>query len=197
MKKLLLNSIFPTLLLLVTACAQQATSIPTISPTEIAKEEQAVYASFFSNTSGIIVILQDTSIQWLPSSPEDVEQRMAYIAAGLPNASKETLANYLECNRQSSQLSPDMQIGSDYILLGADEFSAVMNQPNGWDAFYEKYSRSGYMQLSRVGFNQTLDQAIVYVASVPGPMMGAGNYYLMEKKNGQWAIKEQVLAWVS
>lgn len=29
------------------------------------------------------------------------------------------------------------------------------------------------------------------------PLMGSGNYYLMEKKDGQWVIKEQVLAWVS
>jgi len=197
MKKLLINLIFPALLLLATACAGQTTSSPIVSSTEIEKEEQAVYSSFFSTSTGTLVILQDAYTRWLPSSPEDLEQRTGYIAAGLPGASQETLDNYLERNRQPSQLSPDMQIGSDYILLGADEFSAVMDQPNGWDAFYEKYSRSGYVQLSRVGFNETLDQAIVYVASVPGPMMGAGNYYLMQKKNGQWVIQEQVLAWVS
>jgi hypothetical protein len=27
--------------------------------------------------------------------------------------------------------------------------------------------------------------------------MGSGYYYLMEKKNGQWLIKEQVMAWIS
>jgi len=197
MKKLLLNLIFPTLLLLVAACAKQAISAPTISPTEIEKEEQAVYATFFSNTSGTIVILQDTSTGFLPSSADELRQRMDYIATGLPSASKETLDHYFERNRVTSQLSPDMQLGVNYILLSADELSTIMKQPDGWNAFYEKYSPSGYMQLSRVGFNQTLDQAIVYVGGEPGPMMGSGNYYLMEKQNGQWVIKEQVLAWVS
>ena len=197
MKKLLLNSIFPVLLLLVTACDGK-TSTPTMSPDDIEKEEQAVYSSFFANSSETIVILQETSTGFLPSSSDELQQRMDYITSGLPNASKETLNNYFERNRdQPGQLSPDMQLGVEYILLSADEFSAIMSQSNSWDAFYEKYSRSGYAQLSRVGFNKTLDQAIVYVGSVPGPMMGSGNYYLMEKVGGQWVIKEQVLAWIS
>jgi len=196
MKKLLLNLIFPTLLLLVTACAGQA-STPIVSPSDIEKEEQAVYASFFTNNPEPVVILQDTSTGFLPSSADELRQRMDYIASGLPDASKETLDQYFERNRVTSQLSPDMQLGVNYILLSADELSTIMKQPDGWNAFYEKYSPSGYMQLSRVGFNQTLDQAIVYVGGEPGPMMGSGNYYLMEKQNGQWVIKEQVLAWIS
>lgn len=197
MRKNLLTSVCPVILFLITACASQV-STPIVSPDDIETEEQAVYASFFKNISGTIVILQDTSTQWLPSSSEALKQRMDYIASGLPNASKETLDNYFERNRrQPSQLSPDMQLGINYILLSEEELSTIMNQPNGWEAFYGKYSPSGYMQFSRVGFNETLDQAIVYVGSVPGPMMGSGNYYLMEKKGGQWVIKEQVLAWVS
>ena len=198
MKKLLFKAIlFSTLLPLITACAGTA-STPTVLPEDIDKEEQAVYSTFFHNTSETIVILRDTQTGFLSSSSEELEERMHYIASGLPAASEETLADFFERNRrQPGQLSPDMQLGVAYVLLSTDEFSAVMNQPNGWDAFYEKYSPSGYVQLSRVGFNKTLDQAIVYFSSVPGPMMGSGNYYLMEKKDGQWVIREQVLAWVS
>ena len=55
----------------------------------------------------------------------------------------------------------------------------------------------GYTVFSRVGFNDTLDQAVVYVGNVAAPLMGAGYYYLMEKKNGQWIITEQVMVWIS
>ena len=218
MKKLLINSILPALLCFITACARQAnterialtptlivsppkiekTDTPTALPTDVEKEEQAVYSSFFKNYSETIVILRETSTGFLPSSSDELQQRMDYITSGLPSASKETLNNYFERNRQQpSHLSPDMQLGIDYALLSAEELSEIMNQLNGWDAFHEKYSQAGYMQFSRVGFNETMDQAIVYVGSVPGPMMGSGNYYLMEKRGGQWVIKEQVLAWVS
>jgi hypothetical protein len=213
MRKSLLTSMCPIILFLITACAGQiltptvlptgiekATQIstPMTSPDDIEKEEQAVYASFFKDNSETIVILQDTSTQWLPSSTDELQERMDYIASGLPGASRETLDNYFERNRrQPGQLSPDMQLGINYVLLSAEELSTILNQPNGWEAFYEKYSPSGYVQFSRVGFNGTLDQAIIYVGSVPGAMMGSGNYYLMEKMGGQWVIKEQVLAWVS
>jgi hypothetical protein len=212
MRKNLLNLIHPVILVLVTACAGRAstpivsrpdiepvtqTPRPVVSQADLEKEEQAVYASFLKNNSETIVIQKDTSTGWLPSSEAEFKQRMDYIASGLPNALNETLDNYFKRNRQSTQLSPDMQLSSHYILVSADEFSAVMDQPNGWEAFYKKYSPSGYMQFSRVGFNNALDQAIVYVGVIPGPMMGSGNYYLLEKKKGQWVIREQVLAWVS
>ena len=201
MRKILFNLIYPIILILVTACAgpasTQVVSPPVVSQADLEKEEQAIYASFLKNNPETIVIQKDTSTGWLPSSEEERKQRMDYIASGLPNASKETLHDYFESNRQPSQLSPEMELGVHYILLSAEELSAVMNQPDGWDAFHEKYSPSGYMQFSRVGFNNTVDQAIVYVASIPGPMMGSGNYYLLEKKAGQWSIREQVLAWVS
>ena len=201
MRKILFNLIYPILLSLITACAGQAStpivSPPDISQADLEKEEQAIYASFLKNNLEPIVIQKDTSTEGLPSSEDELKQRMEYIASGLPDASKETLDHYFESNRQPSQLSPDMQLGVHYILLSTEELSAVMDQPDGWEAFHEKYSPSGYMQFSRVGFNDTVDQAIVYVGSIPGPMMGSGNYYLLEKKAGQWGIREQVLAWVS
>lgn len=211
MKNLLSNSIlFLTLLLMVIACVGQMstptvsppgiekTPTPIVSPADIEKEEQAVYSSFFTNYPETVVILQETSTGFLPSSDDELQERMEYIASGLPGASQETLNDFHERNRrQPSQLSSEMQLGVEYVLFSTEELSSIMNQPNGWDALYEKYSPSGYVQLSRVGFNKTLDQAILYVGSVAGPMMGGGNYYLMAKNDGQWVIKEQVLAWVS
>ncbi len=170
------------------------TPASTPSAADIEKEEQAVYASFFGSAPGTIVILQDTSTN---ISSDDPRQTIDYIKSGLPGASKETLDNYLERNRQPSQLSPDMQIGVEYVLISKQDLSAIMSQPDGWDAFYAKYSHAGYTQFSRVGFNKTLDQALVYVGGMAGPLMGSGFYYLMEKKDGQWIIKEQVMAWIS
>jgi hypothetical protein len=193
--KLLKKAQIVLLALNIIACSLFTPAALTPSAADIEKEEQAVYSSFFGSTSGMtIVILQDTSTN---ISSDDPQQSIDYITSGLPSASKETLNNYLERNRQPSQLSPDMQIGVDYVLLSTDELATVMKQPNGWDAFYAKYSHGGYTQFSRVGFNKTLDQAVVYVGSMAGPLMGSGFYYLMEKKDGKWVIKEQVMVWIS
>ncbi len=191
--KLSKNALTLSLVLTFMACSF-FTPASTPSAADIEKEEQAVYSSFFGSNSGTIVILQDTSTN---ISSDDPQESIDYIKSGLPSASKETLNNYLERNARPSQLSPDMQLGVDYVLLSRDELSTIFSQTDGWDAFYAKYSHSGYTQFSRVGFNKTLDQAVVYVGGMAGPLMGSGFYYLMEKKNGEWVIKEQVMAWIS
>jgi hypothetical protein len=191
--KFLKNALVVSFALTFTACSFVAPA-PSPNAADLEKEEQAVYSSFFGSNPGTVVILEDTSTN---ISSDDPQQSIDYIKSGLPSASKETLNNYLDRNSQPGQLSPDMQLGVNYVLLSTDELSTIMKQTNGWDAFYAKYSHSGYTQFSRVGFNSTLDQAVIYVGGMAGPLMGSGFYYLMEKKDGQWVIKEQVMAWIS
>jgi hypothetical protein len=90
-----------------------------------------------------------------------------------------------------------MDLGVGYVLLSSDEMSNIFLQPDGWDVFHQKYSRAGYQVFSRVGFNNTLDQAVIYVGQMAGPLMGSGNYYLLEKENGEWILKEQIMVWIS
>lgn len=162
---------------------------------DIEQEEQAVYSFFVVSSNGPAVLLQDTATD---ISTDDPRETMKYVQSGLPSVSKETVNNYLERNASPSQLKPDMQLGVEYVLLSAEEQQSIFNQPDGWGAFYEKYPDSGgYTVLSRVGFNDTLDQALIYVANVGGPLMGAGNYYLLEKKDGEWLIIEQIMVWIS
>jgi len=91
-----------------------------------------------------------------------------------------------------------MKLDVDYILLSTEELSEITRQSNWGEVITQKYPGSyGYTMFSRVGFNNSLDQAIIYVGQMAAPLMGSGFYYLMEKKNGEWVIKEQVMAWIS
>ncbi|MBK8619514.1 MAG: hypothetical protein IPN96_20930 [Anaerolineales bacterium] len=166
-------------------------SVP--SAADLEKEEQAVYAFFAGD--GPVLIMQETNTN---ISKDDPEQSIEYIKSGLKNISQETLDSYLDRNAQPTLLSPDMELGTEYTLVTADDLYEITSQPNWGELLSEKYQGThGYIIFSRVGFNSTLDQAVVYVGSVAGPLMGAGFYYLMEKKNGDWVIKEQVNVWIS
>ena len=159
------------------------------------REEQAVYSVLIHSGDGPAVLLRETSAD---ISNDDPAQSLDYIKSGLPNASKETLNSFVDRNKEPSQLSPDMQLDVEYVLLSDDEQQSIFTQAEGWDIFYEKYPGSGgYTSLSRVGFNDELDQAVVYAGNMAGPLMGAGFYYLLEKKDGEWSIIEQVMAWIS
>jgi hypothetical protein len=182
---------FPLLLLglIFTACSVLTPAVPTKSAVDIDKEEQAVYA-FFVNNNSKVLILQDTSTN---IGEDDLQKTVEYIKSGLKGLSNETLDNYLERNKQPSQLSANMNLGVDYVLLSQEDLSKITSQPNWSELMTEKYPGThGYTVFSRVGFNNSLDQAVIYVGSVGGPLMGAGYYYLMEKQKGQWDMKEQV-----
>jgi len=91
-----------------------------------------------------------------------------------------------------------MQIGVDYTIVTADDLQKITSQPNWGELLTEKYKGAhGYTIFSHVGFNNSLDQAVIYVGQVAGPLMGAGCCYLMEKQNGEWKIKEQAMVWIS
>ncbi len=174
------------------ACAL-FTSTPAPSEADIEKEEQAVY-SFFVN-KGTTLILQDTSTG---ISEDDPRKAINNLKGSLPGISKATMDSYVERNRRSSQLSPDMDLGVDYVLLSQNEVAKISSQPNWNELLAEKYPGSyGYLIFSRVGFNRTLDQAVIYVGQVIGPLMGSGSYYLLEKKNGEWKIKKEIGVWIS
>ena len=142
-----------------------------------------------------MLILQDASAN---ISANDPQKSLDYIRSGLPGLSDEALDNFVQRNQQSGPLAPNMELDVDYILLSTEELSEITRQSNWGEVITQKYPGSyGYTMFSRVGFNNTLDQAVIYVGSMAAPLMGSGFYYLMEKENGDWVIKEQVMAWIS
>jgi hypothetical protein len=162
---------------------------------DIEKEEHTVYSFFVGADNAPVLILQETSTNISEQSPKELRQS---IKAGFKNISNETIDSYLARNKQPSKLSPDMNLGVGYTLLTLDELAKISSQPNWGEILAEKYPGShGYTIFSRVGFNNTLDQAVIYVAKVAGPMMGSGSYYLLEKKDGAWLLMDQVNYWIS
>jgi hypothetical protein len=170
------------------------TSTPRPSQEDIEKEEQAVYA-FFAGDKETPLILQNTSTG---ISDDDARTTIENLKGSLPGVSKATIDNYIERKTQPAQLSPDMNLGMAYTLLSQQELAKITSQPNWNEILAEKYPGSnGYLIFSHAGFNRTLDQAVIYVGQVAGPMMGSGSYYLLEKQNGEWKIKKEIGVWIS
>jgi hypothetical protein len=68
----------------------------------------------------------------------------------------------------------------------------------GWEEFYQLYPKSqGIMSLSRIGFNPSKTQAIVYVGNECGGLCGIGDFFLLRKESGKWRIQTQLNAWIS
>ena len=62
-----------------------------------------------------------------------------------------------------------------------------------WTDFYRRYpASSGFIMLSRVGFNTEHTQALVYVGSRCGPDCGDLFFSLMEKTGESWTVKKEL-----
>jgi hypothetical protein len=56
---------------------------------------------------------------------------------------------------------------------------------------------SGIISFSHVGFDSTLDEAIVSTGFVCGGLCGTGYRYVLRKKSGRWKVVEWLMVWVS
>lgn len=176
---------FPILLAGMLACSLFSNT-PKPSNADIEKKEQEVYSFFASGAGNVALILQDVSV-------DNPGQTKDFLNSSFDSISKETENDFMDRNKEPGQLSPDMDLGKEYILLKPDELSAISSQPNWGDALKEKYPNSnGYLYFSRVGFNNSLDQALIYVGQVFGPLACTGDYYLLENKNGEWLVMNMV-----
>ncbi|MBI5952756.1 MAG: hypothetical protein HY865_13955 [Chloroflexi bacterium] len=141
-------------MLFVLACSL-FTPGPTPSAADIEKEEQAIYSFFVGAKVGTVLILRETETNISPADSKDIRDN---IMSGFKDISRETVDSYLARNAEPSQLSPDMDLGTEYILLTLEELSQITSQPNWQEVLNEKYPGSGgYTIFSRVGFNNTLD----------------------------------------
>lgn len=140
-----------------------------------------------------LLIVNETRIGNV-SPRNDPDKVIQFLRKKLPDGmSAEIVDDFQEKNLHSVKLKDCFKVNMKYALVGKDELQTV----GDWDEFYKKYPGSGIVELSRVGFNKELTQAVVYVSSTNGSRSGWGYYVFLTKENSSWQIRQRTLAWVS
>jgi len=193
LEKFFRTALCVTLFVMLFACS--ANSVPSPTNAEVEREERAVYLFFVGNGPGPVLILEQTSASVSDYEPGELQK---LVKSNFEDVSKETLESFVSRNSNLSKLTSNMNLGLEYHLLSVDELAEISSQPNWNQILQKRYpNSSGYYIFSQVGFNNALDQAVIYVGHVAGPMMGYGSYYLMEKVNGEWRMIQEAPAWIS
>jgi hypothetical protein len=181
------------------ACTGIPAPTSTPSADQMDTEEQAVYAALlqkmYSASSYVIMDATATS----PAGVGDTASTLDRIMQNMHSVNVETADSFRARNDAAYPIRPDMNLGTKYILLSQAEMSQIFGQNrDGWQLFYEQYPDApGITTLSRVGLNDTLDQALVYVGTISHWLTGAGYYVLLKKVNGTWIVDQQVMTWIS
>jgi hypothetical protein len=143
------------------------------------------------------VLMENTAIDL--GEAQDVNATLDRVLINMHDVSAQTVDNFRTRNDKAYPLQKDMEIGAAYIFLSQSEMRQIFSQnKDGWQSFYQQFPDApGIVSLSRVGFNQRLDQALVYIGIQRNWLAGGGYYVLLNKENGTWVIDQQVMIWIS
>ena len=192
MKKYLTLSI--SFVLLISCNGFSAGSLPTITPEELEVEEYKIYkmviTQYISNDVEQIVINDHTHIR---------DENLSKLAKNVVELDEETIENFQDVNKDDHLLRNDFDLGIPCILLSSAESMEIFQpKTNGWDVFYERYPQSqGIMGVSKVGFNQEGNQALIYAWNEEYSEVGKGYYLFLTKEEGIWVIQAMITSWAS
>jgi hypothetical protein len=116
----------------------------------------------------------------------------------LSGVSDETIADFNTKNSIAFQFADRFEFPGRHRLVSLDEilqlFPSGRDPYKGWKAFRKKYEAQSWHQFSRVGFNKSQDQALIY-AAYDSENFSDGTYSLYVKEGGMWKRKKSFAVW--
>lgn len=110
---------------------------------------------------------------------------------------RDVVEDFLRENEETRLLLPRPPLVAPYQVVSQEEIQASMRdvfespvvrpRQDPWSSFYHRFPGSGgFTKLSAVGFDETKQRAMVYVAHACEMLCGGGQNHLLEKKDGTW-----------
>jgi hypothetical protein len=128
----------------------------------------------------------------------DRAQMLSYLRENLEGLGEDTLADFVEKNRERQPVEPDFDREGRLTSVGDEEFRRVFRDGEGWERFRRRYPGSdGTLRFSRVGLDRGVTQALIYAGQQFDWNVGSGGYRLFSKTDGSWTERGRVGTWIS
>jgi hypothetical protein len=177
------------------------------SPVQVIDEEYAVYDALltaskeFSLGSGYqyVTVYDQTGLS--ERFTQGANDLVSALRLEMPGITEELVTNLIAANTEPYHLAPRLAFEVPVVLVSWQEYQTLSNELDEQQCFEVVRERfphpefQGWFRLSRVGFNQAMDQALVYVESYV--CNGAGFVALMEKQDNTWSMTAYTLIWLS
>jgi hypothetical protein len=162
--------------------------------TDKIKEEKAIYPIVIQS-----VVSHYVQMRWLIADQTYADPiqsaRLQYLQE--IGVSQTTLKDYTLANQETYQLSTQFNFGLEFLSKTEEKEIFQGDYAKAWNNFHTKYSNhSGYITLSRAGFNPEMNQALVYAHDLCDSLCGSGNLYFLEKAGDTWYLKKYVELWI-
>ena len=118
---------------------------------------------------------------------------------GIPRA---TVDDWSYRNVTKHLINQPLDIDMSYQMLSEMALEELFgdSEPDvGWNKFFTRYSGApGLLRVSRVGFDDSLSHALVYIEYQCGTECGAGRLvHLTRTTEGQWNVREGAVVWLT
>ncbi len=128
----------------------------------------------------------------------DEGRMLSYLRENLVGLGEETLADFVEKNRERHPVGPDFDPEGRLACLEDREFHRVFSDGEGWERFRRMFPDSdGTLRFSRVGLDRGVTQALIYAGQQFDWDVGSGGYRLFLKRDGSWTETCKVGACIS
>ena len=182
-----------------TSGTSTSTSATTTPQATVTADEYAVYSALIQS----VYIAKSKQIVITPVHDNDYFFGQA-VGAMESNPYWSNLGNAVDDfkakNRTSSVLERRFTISVTYTIVSEQEMASIFstNVVSDWKRFYAKYPHvDAFLALSRVGFNQEKDTAVLYTEYQVGAAGGEGYEVLMKKTDGRWTVDQNSMCWTS
>ena len=182
-----------------TSATSTSTSAATTLQATVTADEYDVYSALIESV--YVGGTQPKQIVITPvrtDSPHGVGQAVGAMESHWPDLG-DAVDDFKAKNRTSSVLERRFTISVPYTIVSEQEIASIFSiNATGWGKFYAKYPDArGFLALSRVGFNQAKDTAVLYTEYQKGLTDGEGDVVLMKKMDGRWTVELNGTFWVS
>lgn len=185
---------------------------PTVAP-EVndarTAEAMAVYRALLDENMGytsgphLLLMQNSVNIQHFFEPMDGADSTYADVIEAVPTVSAETWADFAAQNQSSTDLAPLVDLERSLTFITSAEIDPFFQDDGGsveahWEAFHAAYPDSdGYTELSRIGFNATMTQALAYTEVWCGAECGAGTIFVLEKQGNRWVKIGERVMWLS
>jgi hypothetical protein len=146
-----------------------------------------------------LVINQSTTDAGQSCLPSKIAQFHPGIAS---ERLKPVFADLQDKSKTLHQLGRQFTSKYPYVMPSRKDLDSLFAKDDklfdGWKNFYKQYpNSSGYLSFSRVGFNADKTVAIFFSRMSCGTLCASGDYYVLEKVDGAWKVKDVFNCWMS
>ena len=104
---------------------------------------------------------------------------------------EETLVDFRSLNEKTETINFLLSVNKPYEYISPAELILRLDDGQDWIRTHTVTS------FSQVGFNNKLDQALVYMGHFCGGECASGSVYFLVKENNVWEIRSEIVSWVS